>query len=78
MNRREFLQFLATGYAAGILKPSFASNYVNYNFKSFGNLRLIHFTDTHAQLDPMYFREPNYNLGVGVIETNHLILLGKN
>ena len=77
MNRREFLQFLAAGYAAGILRPSFASNSVNYNFKSFGNLRLIHFTDTHAQLDPMYFREPNYNLGVGINRNKPPHIVGK-
>ena len=65
MNRREFIQFLLAGYAAGIVRPSFGSTSVDYDFKPFGNLRLIHITDTHAQLDPMYFREPNFNLGVG-------------
>ena len=65
MNRREFIQFLMAGYAAGIVKPSFGSPRINYNTRLFGDLRLIHITDTHAQLDPMYFREPNYNLGVG-------------
>jgi sulfur-oxidizing protein SoxB len=65
MNRREFIQFLLAGYAAGIVRPSFGSTSVVYDFKPFGNLRLIHITDTHAQLDPMYFREPNFNLGVG-------------
>ena len=65
MNRREFIQFLLAGYAAGIVRPSFGSTSVDYDFKPFGNLRLIHITDTHAQLDPMYFREPDFNLGVG-------------
>ena len=65
MNRREFLQFLMAGYAAGIVRPSFGSSGIDYNTQLFGDLRLIHITDTHAQLDPMYFREPNYNLGVG-------------
>ena len=65
MNRREFIQFLMAGYAAGIVKPSFGSPRINYNTRLFGDLRLIHITDTHAQLDPMHFREPNYNLGVG-------------
>ena len=65
MNRREFLQFLMAGYAAGVVRPSFGSSNINYNTQLFGDLRLIHITDTHAQLDPMYFREPNYNLGVG-------------
>jgi len=31
----------------------------------FGNARVLHFTDCHAQLRPIYFREPNVNLGVG-------------
>jgi len=33
--------------------------------ESFGDLRLLHFTDCHAQLLPIYFREPNVNIGVG-------------
>ena len=31
----------------------------------FGNLTLLHITDIHAQLKPLYFREPSINLGVG-------------
>ena len=65
MNRREFVQFLLAGCAAGIVRPSFGNPTVNYNLKPFGNIRLMHITDTHAQLEPMYFREPNFNLGVG-------------
>ena len=34
-------------------------------FETFGNLSLIHVTDIHAQLKPVYFREPEVNLGVG-------------
>ena len=34
-------------------------------FETFGNLTLIHVTDIHAQLKPVYFREPEVNLGVG-------------
>ncbi len=33
--------------------------------KPFGNVSLLHFTDSHAQLSPIYFREPSVNLGVG-------------
>ncbi|MEY2991059.1 MAG: thiosulfohydrolase SoxB, partial [Pseudomonadota bacterium] len=34
-------------------------------FDAFGNVTLIHVTDIHAQLKPIYFREPEINLGVG-------------
>ena len=35
------------------------------SFDTFGNVSLIHLTDIHAQLKPIYFREPEINLGVG-------------
>ncbi|MDB6176840.1 thiosulfohydrolase SoxB [Paracoccus sp. Z330] len=34
-------------------------------FEDFGNLTLIHLTDTHAHLKPVWFREPDTNIGVG-------------
>ena len=34
-------------------------------FETFGNVSLIHVTDIHAQLKPIFFREPEINLGVG-------------
>ncbi|WP_422021340.1 thiosulfohydrolase SoxB [Roseibium sp.] len=30
-----------------------------------GSLTLVHITDIHAQLKPIYFREPSINLGIG-------------
>ncbi len=36
-----------------------------YELPRFGNVHLLHFTDCHAQLLPVYFREPSVNLGVG-------------
>jgi sulfur-oxidizing protein SoxB len=36
-------------------------------FDSFGNVSLIHITDIHAQLKPIWFREPEWNLGVGEV-----------
>src|SRR6056300_2018313 len=35
------------------------------NFDTFGNVTLIHVTDIHVQMKPIYFREPEINLGVG-------------
>ncbi len=35
------------------------------NMPRFGNVHFLHFTDCHAQLLPIYFREPSVNLGVG-------------
>ena len=34
-------------------------------FDTTGNVTLIHITDIHAQMVPVYFREPEFNLGVG-------------
>ncbi|MEM6276202.1 MAG: thiosulfohydrolase SoxB [Pseudomonadota bacterium] len=34
-------------------------------FDTFGNISLVHVTDLHAQLEPVYFREPSVNIGVG-------------
>lgn len=36
-----------------------------YNIPKFGNVSIMHMTDCHAQLNPIYFREPNVNLGIG-------------
>jgi len=35
------------------------------DFDTFGNVTVIHVTDIHAQLKPLYFREPSINIGVG-------------
>ena len=36
-----------------------------FEFDTYGNVSLIHVTDIHGQLKPIYFREPEINLGVG-------------
>ena len=37
-------------------------------FEPVGQVTLLHFTDIHAQLSPLYFREPSVNLGVGDVK----------
>jgi sulfur-oxidizing protein SoxB len=66
MNRREFLQLLglACGYSGHALTSS-ASTQSLYDVQKTGNTRLLHFTDCHAQLLPIYYREPSVNIGVG-------------
>ncbi len=67
MNRREFHNVLAAAAAAGfpLAHEARASEAeALYNLPKFGNAHLLHFTDCHAQLLPIYFREPNVNLGV--------------
>lgn len=65
MNRREFLQMMAAAYLVGFSDKSLSNNLINYNIPFSSDLRLLHITDTHAQLAPTYFREPNINLGTG-------------
>jgi sulfur-oxidizing protein SoxB len=69
MNRRDFLQMLAAGTAAGLPlahPPVLAGDHdLDYDLAPFGNVSLLHITDTHAQLLPVRYREPAVNLGLG-------------
>jgi sulfur-oxidizing protein SoxB len=70
MNRREFLQVLAIASAGGMTLShndaiAAKSAEAMYQLPRFGNVHLLHFTDCHAQLKPIYFREPSVNIGVG-------------
>ncbi|MBF6648935.1 thiosulfohydrolase SoxB [Methylobacter sp. BlB1] len=61
MNRRHFLQCLTLlGLSGCTGRPAEL-----YDLPEFGNATLLHFTDCHAQLLPIYFREPAVNIGVG-------------
>ncbi len=72
LDRRDFIKMIGAGAAASsvpLLWPS--SAYAQQMPKNFydmpmnGNARILHITDVHGQLLPVYFREPNVNLGVG-------------
>jgi sulfur-oxidizing protein SoxB len=71
LGRREFLQLLAVASAGGMAldhrdvlaaQPGAAEKL--YELPAFGNVSVMHFTDCHAQLLPIHFREPSVNLGV--------------
>jgi sulfur-oxidizing protein SoxB len=68
LGRRDLLQVAAASAALGVgrafaqSKPTQAELLA---FKPVGQLTLLHFTDLHAQLVPLHFREPSVNLGVG-------------
>ncbi len=81
LSRREFLHLMGLAGAAGLLPGSvFAAARRPadlYEVPRFGNLTLMHITDSHAQLNPIYFREPNVNLGVGAARGRPPHLVGK-
>ena len=71
LTKREFMQVLGAASAAGLGLGRFADASAQtaaeglYDVPKFGNVSLLHMTDCHAQLKPIYFREPSVNLGVG-------------
>jgi sulfur-oxidizing protein SoxB len=83
MNRREFLNVLAAGAAAGfplasreaLAQGSGAA--LMYDVASFGNVSLLDFTDCHAQLLLSSYREPSINLGFGSFEGRPPHLVGE-
>src|SRR5580698_3034097 len=77
IRRRNFLK-LASAAALSARLPRLARSADNANFydlERFGNARILHMTDTHAQLQPVYFREPSVNLGIGAMrgQPPHLV-----
>ncbi len=83
MNRREFMQMLAVASAGGFAldqrdalartgKPA-----AMYDIPKSGNVHFLHMTDCHAQLLPIYFREPNVNIGIGTASGRAPHLVGE-
>ena len=69
LNRREFIRLMGLASAAGIFPVPGLSGSIEgsklYDMPAFGNARILHIADCHAQLNPVYFREPSINIGVG-------------
>ena len=75
ISRRDFLQVgmaasaIVSASGVGTLGQLAAQQKLTQDqlleFETFGNVSLIHITDIHGQLKPIYFREPSVNIGVG-------------
>ncbi len=69
MTRRDFIQAAAIVAGSTVLPPAALAGRLTLEnilkFKEKGNLTIVHTTDTHAQLVPIYYREPSTNIGVG-------------
>ena len=72
-SRREFLQTAIASTAltglGGSLQRAVAQQRLTQDdllsFDAKGKITLLHLTDIHAQLEPVYFRPPDTNIGIG-------------
>src|SRR3954462_6194176 len=76
IRRRDFLSLAGAAALSGGL-PRLARGAGVYELERFGNARILHMTDTHAQLNPVYFREPSVNLGIGPMHGRPPHLVGR-
>ena len=74
VDRRTFLKLMGAGAAVSAVPALIPGQAVSkpgamaedfYSLPMKGTARVLHITDVHGQLNPVYFREPNVNLGVG-------------
>jgi len=86
LSRRTLLKligFSATGSLAGanieeLTRQARAETLAGiYDLPMAGNVRILHTTDIHAQLQPVFYREPNVNIGVGDAEGKLPHLVGQ-
>jgi sulfur-oxidizing protein SoxB len=83
LSRREFGQVLASAAVAGMPLARHAeadaatAEAALYDLPPFGNVSLLHMTDCHAQLKPIWFREPSVNIGIGGMQGQLPHLVGE-
>ncbi len=84
LSKREFLQVLAAAGVAGMGLGRWAeadaatSADKLYELPKFGNVSFLHITDCHAQLQPIWFREPSVNLGIAGMKGRLPHLVGEH
>ncbi|APW47394.1 thiosulfohydrolase SoxB [Rhodoferax antarcticus] len=84
LTKREFMQVLGAGTMAGMGLGRYAradaatAEAGLYDIPKFGNVSFLHMTDCHAQLKPIYFREPSINLGIGSMKGKLPHLVGEH
>jgi sulfur-oxidizing protein SoxB len=80
VTRREFVRVLASAVTAGFAidaRRADAAADAIYDPPRFGNVSLLHMSDCHAQLRPVYYREPSVNLGLGAAANRPPHLVGE-
>src|SRR5215475_9081379 len=76
--RRDFLKLSSAAALCALPRLSRAGDVASlYNIERFGKARILHLTDTHAQLRPVFFREPSVNIGIGAMAGQPPHLVGK-
>ena len=84
LTKREFIQVMGAGTMAGMGMGAYAQASAAtaaqglYDIAPFGQVSFLHMTDCHAQLKPIYFREPSINLGVGPMQGHLPHLVGEH
>jgi S-sulfosulfanyl-L-cysteine sulfohydrolase len=77
IRRRDVLKIAGAAALSGSLPPLArgVDNASLYDLPRFGDARILHMTDTHAQLTPVFFREPSVNIGIGAMlgQPPHLV-----
>jgi S-sulfosulfanyl-L-cysteine sulfohydrolase len=79
VRRRQFLKLSGIALLSSAMPRSLRAvdSASLYDLERFGNARILHMTDTHAQLNPVYFREPSVNIGIGEMQGRPPHLVGK-
>jgi len=84
LSKREFLQILGAASVAGMGLARHADADAAtaqaglYDTAPFGNVSMLHMTDCHAQLKPIYFREPSVNIGIDSMQGQLPHLVGEH